>query len=212
MRQCVKATLKFFLGGNVCTLKWQHKKNIYKSFINGWWSGSSTENYYWFSLSQFGREGKRGGRHFVGGPENIFFSRPDQTVVMAPGLNIGDVIRESRVKQQWQWGVPYHNGWALRVQSVRNGAESDERKPWGSRGGRDDLWGKLLESSEPRGQSDPDLTSCCDSHHGDPRYPACLQVQASGFMHTATRMTEETGGDGKSGRQRPRVVNMDQEG
>lgn len=28
------------------------------------------------------------------------FSRPDQTVVMAPGLNIGDVIRESRVKQQ----------------------------------------------------------------------------------------------------------------
>lgn len=34
--------------------------------------------------------------------------------------------------------------------SVRRGAESAERKPRGSRGGRDDVWGKQLETSEPK--------------------------------------------------------------
>lgn len=65
-------------------------------------------------------------------------SRPEQTVVMAPGLNIGDVITESRVRQRCRC---HRGGSALRVQSVRRGRSQMSR---GSRGRRDDLGGGVV--------------------------------------------------------------------
>lgn len=154
----------FFLIRKVCC-DVQTKQDLKKQkIIIDWRCGGFTEGFYWFQLCR-----NLGGKGIVVGDTLLVvqktFSRPEQTVIMAPGLNTGDVIRECRVKQERQRGVLHHNGCALRVQLVRTRAESDERKPRGSRGRRDDVWGKWLETSEPKGQSDPDLTSCWD-HRG----------------------------------------------
>lgn len=91
------------------------------------------------------------------------FSGPGQTVIMAPGLNIGEVIRES----SWSGGEGSCTTMAALSEFSRSeGGRSQMR---GSRGGRDDVWGKWLETFEPEGQSDPDITSCGASHRGGAR-------------------------------------------